>query len=1741
MRMNRQTATGTTTTGFNATARAITGDTCNERDISLPLAAPMKQTAQVMKNFARRKTRRILAGSLATTSAFALLSVPSAHATPFTWTNSTSTGTLDWTTAGNWLGSNPYVSDAANELIFFSDSTTNINTTGARNITTNVPTTLSMNTLTLNGKGASSGAVVSTYNIGSSASTWTIGDGTTSIVNLNGTQGATTAAGLNYNIAANLTLNQANTLFTGNGTGGVHTGANDTGFVFSGNIGQAAIGYGITKSGSSRLTLSGNLTFTGALTVDGGMLILTGNSNPAFAITVNTGATLRIGNNTATQLNTGNFAGNISTGTGGTVQLWSTSAQELSGVISGAGGISKAYGGTLTLSGANTYTGKTQFLPQSTAGFTVNVASFNSVVGGTASSSLGAPTTIANGTIDLGSGSVQAGVNLTYVSTATGETTDRVINIGFNGSASHTITANNSTGILRFTSAFTSNAAAQTGQLILRGTGAGQIDLGLPQLATGGLNKNDSGTWTLGGSGNFTGPTIITAGTLNLSSATALRFSPFNTASVAGGPAAGLKIATTTLSLGGLTGTNAFDSRFTTALGGPSNATASGGYAGLTALTLTNASGTTSTYSGGLAEGAVGMTLTKNGAGTQYISGTIGYTGSTTVNAGTLGSNSTFSGSVTVATGAGLAPGASAGAIGTLTISNATASALTLNGSNLLMDLSTGSNDLIAVTGTTVLNGTNTVLPSGTSALADGTYTIMTYGAKTGAGSVLFANGTNTLGNATLAVNAGNIQITVAGGGLNNSVWVGSSGTWDSGTNWNRNGTPGSAFVAGDFVLIDDTGTTTTITSAAAVLPTSVTVNNSTKAFTISATIGGSTPVAKLGTNTLTLSGTNTYSGGTFIGGGRVGITANANLGDAAGTITFNGGELYITNDFSSARNVTLNAVAGNQVLLQGNADWTNSGTFTGDGGITFRQNPNGGTSATLTSTANDFKGDLGIQANNGAMTVRIRSIADSASANGNIVFGASTQNQIFEWDSAGGSSLTLNNRAVEFAGDGNASGTIRNANTTNAIIINTALVSTGTGVKTLTLDAVAGPTNVYDGSITDGTGGGSVALTKAGAGLWVLSGSNSYSGSTSINAGTLSLTGGNNRLPSTGTVAFTGASTLNIGSTSQTLAAVTVPNLAGFTSTINGSGGTLTINGASDLQWGPGGQDVAATTYNTVVNLSGLTNFVFNASGNTFRVGYKSGTTNSGAAAGTSTVTLAASNTITAATLAIGDIAASNHGGTGTLRVGAASILNVANINVGTSGRSNGTLDFNAPSSTVTIRNTDGASPVTAWNIGKALTFNTTTWTGAVNFSNGTLDALVTTMNIGAADAGTSTGRAGITNGSFVMAGGSLTVGTLNLGQYLSGAGATLAANQTFAGNGTFTLNSASGTVNATTINLATNTGAVTNTGTTRLVSGTFNLTNGTLNATTVQQGPQGGAATATVAFNWATGTIGNRPGTDLTWSGVPITLTTSGAHTFAISGSNTATLDSTSIISGVGFGITKAGSGTLTLTSASTYTGATNVDAGKLVVGVNGVGSLGSTSVLVNNTGTLGGSGTIAGPITVNSGGAISPGNSVGTLTTGAETWNGGGSYIWEITSTSGTAGTDWDLIQMGGNTLTITATSGNKFTIVHGSGSVALGAAWHTIAEAGDVFFGATPLTPAGGGGAVVTAGFDPSAFELPVGWSIQAIDIGTDGAGGAGQGYAIQVSAVPEPGAIGVLALAGIGLLSRRSRRRSRDAR
>jgi autotransporter-associated beta strand protein len=75
---------------------------------------------------------------------------------------------------------------------------------------------------------------------------------------------------------------------------------------------------------------------------------------------------------------------------------------------------------------------------------------------------------------------------------------------------------------------------------------------------------------------------------------------------------------------------------------------------------------------------------------------------------------------------------------------------------------------------------------------------------------------------------------------------------------------------------------------------------------------------------------------------------------------------------------------------------------------------------------------------------------------------------------------------------------------------------------------------------------------------------------------------------------------------------------------------------------------------------------------------------------------------------------------------------------------------------------------------------------------------------------------------------------------------------------------------------------------------------------------------------------------------------------------------------------GLSKSGTGTLTISAFNDYTGDTTVDAGVLLV--NGV--LGNTAVHVVG-GTLGGNGSILGPVTVQSGAVFAPGSPLGTLT--------------------------------------------------------------------------------------------------------------------------------------------------------------
>ncbi|MCX6916425.1 MAG: autotransporter-associated beta strand repeat-containing protein [Verrucomicrobia bacterium] len=213
--------------------------------------------------------------------------------------------------------------------------------------------------------------------------------------------------------------------------------------------------------------------------------------------------------------------------------------------------------------------------------------------------------------------------------------------------------------------------------------------------------------------------------------------------------------------------------------------------------------------------------------------------------------------------------------------------------------------------------------------------------------------------------------------------------------------------------------------------------------------------------------------------------------------------------------------------------------------------------------------------------------------------------------------------------------------------------------------------------------------------------------------------------------------------------------------------------------------------------------------------------------------------------------------------------------------------------------------------------------------------------------------------------------------------------------------------------------TGANTYTGPTTISAGTLSLSTG---SAIVDTGAVSLAnvSGATLLLN-SSKTIGSLSGGGATGGEVSL-----GVNTLTVGDANNTDYDG--LISGTG-GLTKTGGGTLTHAGTNTYTGSTAVNAGKLLVN----GSLASGSaVTVASAAKLGGTGTAAGTVAVN--GTLAPGtNGVGTLNTGAESWNVAGSYEIEINDATGTAGVDpgWDLLSITG-TLTVAATIESKFSI-------------------------------------------------------------------------------------------------------------
>ena len=253
---------------------------------------------------------------------------------------------------------------------------------------------------------------------------------------------------------------------------------------------------------------------------------------------------------------------------------------------------------------------------------------------------------------------------------------------------------------------------------------------------------------------------------------------------------------------------------------------------------------------------------------------------------------------------------------------------------------------------------------------------------------------------------------------------------------------------------------------------------------------------------------------------------------------------------------------------------------------------------------------------------------------------------------------------------------------------------------------------------------------------------------------------------------------------------------------------------------------------------------------------------------------------------------------------------------------------------------------------------------------------------------------------------------------------------------------------------------------------------------------------------------------------------------------------------------GFTQNGSGTTTLSRTNAYSGATTVSQGTLLVGTNG--SIASSSAVVNggllnvngaagaitvNTGgSLGGSGNVGG-VNLKSGSSLRPGNSPGLLTASSATIDGGSTYSWEISSVTGTAGTNWDLLSVTGLLDMRGVTSENKWNLVITADGSFTG--WTDNRSYDYVFAQAANLSLASGfstaTGTDVTSLFNittsgitslPNASSSPNGDFKVVV-------GSVGGLTTLNLMAVPEPSAASLM---GIGLGSlfilRRFRRRER---
>jgi autotransporter-associated beta strand protein len=1032
-------------------------------------------------------------------------------------------------------------------------------------------------------------------------------------------------------------------------------GTGDTvinGIISQGNAENPSVLASLFKSGTGTLTFSGASanTYNGLTTVSAGTLALA-KLNGATATQAIAGGGLTIGgaDNTAATVQYAASTTNPDMMGTGVVTLNGRGILDFNGATDTIGAVAIVSTGATTTNPTpiiNTAGGGN--LTIGTLGITP-VAGFTSVVNaGTGTITLGGDVTFTAATTGQaqisGTALALGAANRNFtVGLGTGATQDLLVDAQITGARSLTkLGAGRLT--LANTNAYTLGTTVSAGSLLLSGafdmptTGTVAVSAGGAfSLADGTARATNGATAGVGltlATGSWLGfdwnggslDSFTTAGTATATGAVAININ--NTSPTDSGGT--LITAAVGSTLNGATYLLANNTNYTATISSTATTVSIGAQTPATALTdaywkgdqvagapgtMTVSTGTTSNWASD-ATGTPVVAVIPGGSAVNVIFGATGAAQQANVTAGLSDMNL---GSITFNDSAAVTI---AGASSIITLNSTSGTAATTSGA--LAPVTAGS----AISVTSFANATNTIsanlalganqtwnVPSGK--------TLVVSGFVTGAGSLTLADaGTVTLSGANSYSGGTNLN----GGTLNlgSAGALGSTGTISFGGGTLRHSASNTTDYSGRF-------------STAASQAYNIDTNGQSVTWATALTSSGGT-LTKSGAGTLTLSGTNSYSGGTIINAGQVNISNVNNLGGPGRNVTFTGtATLMPSNASYTGANALGTLTIGSGATANIIPSTGNSMTFatlTGAGTLHWGRG-NGASTFTITD-ASAFTGELRVSpGSSSAPTISVGGLTDTGTPGvGNLQYGVGTiqHYSTIEFSTLPGP-LTLFNRRVEILAGSNVLTAFLNNNAANNVIIKQDLVNASSGAKPFQLGGSNTGANEFAGVISNGTGGGTISFINAGT--WILSGANTYTGKTTISAGTLSINSiqdaGSATANALGTPAMGADSIINLASTGtlryigtghSSNRVINLTTAAGGTFTLNASGpsGTFALTGGV-TNAGTSGTSTVALTGTGLGSQSGA---IANGTGTNVAAVTKSGA---------GTWTLSGTNTYTGAT----------------------------------------------------------------------------------------------------------------------------------------------------------------------------------------------------------------------------------------------------------------------------------------------------------------------------------------------------------------------------------------------------------------------------------------------------------------------------------------------------------------------------